>query len=102
MALACGDWQPPAGRAMSCPMTRWRPQDRIRVKALGLHWRDGRLLAAEVTGDSGAIKGYRPLGGSVEFGETARSAVIREFREELGIGISVISATELPSLSFSS
>ncbi|MBI1649713.1 NUDIX hydrolase [Hyphomicrobium sulfonivorans] len=68
-------------------MTIWRPpaQIRIRVKALGLHWRDGRLLAAEVYDDSGRIKGVRPLGGSVEFGETARTAVVREFREELGI-----------------
>ncbi|MFD1331628.1 NUDIX hydrolase [Methylopila musalis] len=71
-------------------MTVWRPPSRIRVKALGLHWRDGRLLAAEVPDDAGRVKGVRPLGGSVEFGETARAAVIREFREELGIDVSVV------------
>lgn len=71
-------------------MSIWRPQDRIRVKALGLHWRDGRLLAAEIYDDAGRIKGVRPFGGGVEFGETARNAVIREFKEELGIGLTAI------------
>lgn len=68
-------------------MNTWRPPSRIRVKALGLHWRDGRLLAAEVYDDAGRVKGVRPLGGGVEFGETSRAAVIREFKEELGIDV---------------
>jgi 8-oxo-dGTP pyrophosphatase MutT (NUDIX family) len=71
-------------------MTTWRPAPRIRFKALGLHWRSGRLLAAEVLDDSGRVKGVRPLGGSVEFGETAEAAVIREFHEELGIAVEVV------------
>lgn len=66
-------------------MNTWRPSPRIRFKALGLHWRGDRLLAAEVLDDAGHVKGVRPLGGTVEFGETAEAAVIREFREELGI-----------------
>ena len=66
-------------------MTRWRPSDRIRFKAIGLHWREGRLLAVEVLDDAGRLKGVRPLGGSVEFGETARDALVRELREELGV-----------------
>lgn len=68
-------------------MTPWRPAPRIRLKALGLHWRGDRLLAAEVLDDAGRVKGVRPLGGSVEFGETAEAAVLREFREELGITV---------------
>lgn len=71
-------------------MTSWRPAPRIRLKALGLHWRDDRLLAAEVMDDAGRVKGVRPLGGSVEFGETAEAAVIREFQEELGITVKVL------------
>lgn len=70
-------------------MTTWRPHAHIRVVALGLHWRDGRLLAAEVRDDAGRIKGVRPLGGEVEFGETWRAALEREFNEELGIEISL-------------
>lgn len=57
---------------------------------MGLHWRQGRLLAFEVHDDAGKVKGVRPLGGSVEFGEPAREAVIREFKEELGIDITIV------------
>lgn len=60
------------------------------MKALGLHWRGDRLLAAEVLDDAGHVKGVRPLGGTVEFGETAEEAVIREFQEELGILVKTI------------
>ncbi|MEX0285700.1 MAG: NUDIX hydrolase [Paracoccaceae bacterium] len=70
-------------------MTIWRPHPNIRVKALGLHWRGSSLLAAEVLDDQGRVKGVRPLGGSVEFGETAEQAVVREFEEELGIVVRV-------------
>lgn len=71
-------------------MTTWRPAPTIRLKALGLHWRGDRLLAAEVLDDAGRVKGVRPLGGSVEFGETAEAAVIREFQEELGIKVKTL------------
>ena len=72
-------------------MSTWRPSSRIRFKALGLHWRDGRLLAAEVLDDAGHVKGVRPLGGTVEFGEKAELAVVREFQEELGITVETVS-----------
>lgn len=68
-------------------MVTWRPAPAIRFKALGLHWRGTRLLAAEVLDDAGRVKGVRPLGGSVDFGESAEAAVIREFLEELGIAV---------------
>lgn len=72
-------------------MTTWRPHPRIRVVAIGLHWRDGRLLAAEVRDDAGRLKGVRPLGGEIEFGENWQAALMREFNEELGIGVSITS-----------
>lgn len=56
------------------------------MKALGLHWRGNRLVACEGLDDAGAVKGVRPLG------ETAEAAVIREFREELGITVTTIGA----------
>ena len=37
-----------------------------------------------VKDDSGAVKGWRPLGGTIEFGESAEEAVAREFLEEIG------------------
>ncbi|MBN9082225.1 MAG: DNA mismatch repair protein MutT [Rhizobiales bacterium 62-17] len=70
-------------------MTLWRPPSAIRVKVLGLVWRDKRLLAAEVETDTGLIKGVRPLGGSVEYGESREQALHREFREELGTAIAI-------------
>lgn len=70
-------------------MHTWRPAQSIRVKALGLHWRGNALLAAEVYDDAGKLKGVRPLGGTLEFGETAETALCREFQEELGVHITV-------------
>jgi len=70
-------------------MNTWRPAPGIVVKSLGLHWRSGRLLAMEVLNDAGDIKGARPLGGTVEFGETWQDALLREFKEELNIEVSI-------------
>jgi hypothetical protein len=71
-------------------MHTWRPASTIRFKALGLQWRGDRLLASEVYDDAGRLKGVRPLGGTVEFGETAEAALIREFQEELGIEVNIV------------
>jgi 8-oxo-dGTP pyrophosphatase MutT (NUDIX family) len=71
-------------------MTLRRPSSAIRVKALGLHWRDGCLLASEVNRDDGTLKGVRPQGETVEFGETWQDALIREFQEEIGVGVELI------------
>ncbi|MBX4977439.1 NUDIX domain-containing protein [Rhizobium lentis] len=71
-------------------MTVWRPPQQIRVKVIGLAWRKDQLLAAEVEDDSGRIKGVRPLGGSIEFGETREEALHREIREELDTEIRIV------------
>ncbi|MGO7547141.1 NUDIX hydrolase [Rhizobium leguminosarum] len=71
-------------------MTVWRPSQQIRVKVIGLAWRKDQLLAAEVENDSGRIKGVRPLGGAIEFGESREEALHREFQEELETDIRIV------------
>jgi len=56
----------------------------IRVLALCLFSRDGKVLGAK---GIDPVKGevfFRPFGGGVEFGESAEQALRREIREELG------------------
>lgn len=76
-------------------MRTGQPSPKISVKAIGVLWRAGRLLAAEVRDRAGHLSGVRPLGGSVEFGETAEAAVIREFQEELGLAVTSIGPPEI-------
>lgn len=71
-------------------MTVWRPSQQIKVKVIGLAWRGDRLLAAEVEDDRGCIKGVRPLGGAIEFGESPEQALHREFQEELETAIRIV------------
>ncbi|MCI0397532.1 MAG: NUDIX hydrolase [Chloroflexi bacterium] len=60
----------------------------IRALAICVFRRDGRILVFE---GHDTVKGkvfYRPLGGSVEFGEYSRETIIREMQEELNAEIS--------------
>jgi 8-oxo-dGTP pyrophosphatase MutT (NUDIX family) len=65
-------------------MTADRPRGLVRAIAIGVIRDEERLFVAEghdlVTGETF----YRPLGGSIEFGETGAEAVQREFVEESG------------------
>ncbi|MBI1685512.1 NUDIX hydrolase [Caulobacter hibisci] len=70
-------------------MSSWRPKQAVRVVAIGLLRDEGRLLVAEVCNDDGSVKGWRPLGGGVEFGETSEQTLRREFLEETGFAIEV-------------
>jgi hypothetical protein len=70
-------------------MTVWSPPAGIRVKVLGLAWRGDALLLGEVEDSSGRVKGLRPLGGTVEFGEPREATLRREFQEELGCDVTI-------------
>jgi ADP-ribose pyrophosphatase YjhB (NUDIX family) len=67
----------------------WRPRQSIRSIAVAVIQKEGRLLLMDVKGDDGQHKGWRPLGGEIEFGETAQDAVTRELLEETGLSIEV-------------
>jgi len=71
-------------------MIKWRPANTITVKALALIWQDDALLLTDIHDDTGRVKGMRPLGGTVEFGEPWRDALQREFLEELGARITLL------------
>jgi 8-oxo-dGTP pyrophosphatase MutT (NUDIX family) len=57
---------------------------RPRPIALAVIRDRGRLLVFEVADPVRGITGYRPLGGSIEFGERGHDTVAREMREEIG------------------
>jgi ADP-ribose pyrophosphatase YjhB (NUDIX family) len=75
--------------------SRWRPVEAVRVVAIGIARRDNRLLAVEVLDDDGALKGWRPPGGGVNFMELAADALKREIREELGCDLRIEVAPEV-------
>jgi ADP-ribose pyrophosphatase YjhB (NUDIX family) len=60
----------------------------IKIKAFALIRRDAEILVEEVL-EEGVVKGYRPLGGTVEFGELSQNTLKREFIEELNAEILV-------------
>jgi 8-oxo-dGTP diphosphatase len=51
--------------------------------------RDGCLLAARRSAPSALAGGWELAGGKVEPGESEHDALVREIREELGVGITV-------------
>lgn len=55
-----------------------------RPVALALLRRRDEILVHPVTELDGTIIGRRPPGGTIEFGESGRDALVREIREELG------------------
>ena len=60
---------------------------RIRPIAICLFRHNNRILVSEGFDSIRQDYYYRPLGGSIEYGETSREAVAREIREELGAEI---------------
>ena len=58
---------------------------KINVRACGVCLREGEVLLHRVEGDSF----YGLIGGRVKAGETSEQAIIREYKEELNIEITV-------------
>ena len=56
----------------------------IRPIAICVFHHDGRILAAEHYEPVKRQRFYRPLGGSIEFGEYSAATIQRELQEELG------------------
>jgi 8-oxo-dGTP pyrophosphatase MutT (NUDIX family) len=65
----------------------------IRPVALALVADLERLLLMRVEDADTGSTGYRPLGGTIEFGEYGAETVAREFREELGTAVTSRSGT---------
>ncbi|PFO77120.1 NUDIX hydrolase [Bacillus cereus] len=59
-----------------------------RAKAFGIALHNERILVQEYMTESETY--YRPLGGSIEFGEKSNETVIREWKEELGTQVEVM------------
>lgn len=60
---------------------------KIRPIAICLFRHNGRILAAEGYDALKQQPFYRPLGGSIEFGERGEETIVREIWEELGVEV---------------
>jgi 8-oxo-dGTP pyrophosphatase MutT (NUDIX family) len=69
----------------------WIPPRRIRPIVVCVVRRDDSILVFEGYDGVKDETFYRPLGGSIEFGESAIEAVVREFREEIGADLTDLS-----------
>ena len=63
-----------------------------RVVSLGVVFRDECILVQELSGrhSKGTGTHYRPIGGTIEYGEKSIDTVMREFDEEIGMAVEVI------------
>lgn len=62
---------------------------RTRLRVMGLCWQNERLLLLNMGGLNAENTLWIPPGGGVNFGEAAAQAVVREFKEETGLDVSV-------------
>lgn len=64
-------------------------ENRVRVRSCGVLIEDSKLLLVELFSPVTNNWVWIPPGGEVEFGESLEETVIREFKEETGLTISV-------------
>ena len=64
-----------------------------RAKALGIVIFENKILLEEFTGKHSKGTGiyYRPLGGTIEYGEKSNETIIREYKEEIGVDVEIVS-----------
>jgi 8-oxo-dGTP pyrophosphatase MutT (NUDIX family) len=67
-------------------------QKRIKVKSLAWLENEGMLFVVKIFDTFKNEDFYRPIGGTVEFGESALQALQREVAEEMNTRVSVIAA----------
>ncbi|NLP49810.1 NUDIX domain-containing protein [Bacillus sp. RO1] len=62
-----------------------------RANTLGIIVKDNYILLEEQAGkhSKGIGSYYRPIGGTIEFGERSNETLVREFTEELGVDVVV-------------
>lgn len=60
-----------------------------RAKTLGILLYNNQILVEEFQGKHSTGEGtyYRPIGGSIEYGEKSADALVREYEEELNVDI---------------
>ncbi len=61
----------------------------IRVRVAGIFRENNKILLVKLTSPISGEKIWSPPGGGVEFKETLQQALIREFKEETSLNISV-------------
>jgi 8-oxo-dGTP pyrophosphatase MutT (NUDIX family) len=70
------------------------PKRRVRALAICLFSHEGRILASEGFDPLKNETFYRPLGGRIEFGETAAETVRRELLEEIQAEVTALEYLE--------
>ena len=65
-------------------------KNQIRPIAISIVRNNDKILAYERQNDFSKEKFYRLVGGCIEFGETSKTALKREFQEELSLNLSNI------------
>ncbi|MEQ8473193.1 MAG: NUDIX hydrolase [Marinoscillum sp.] len=64
-------------------------KQKVRVRACGILIKDNSILMLKHVGIGNAGHLWAPPGGGVEFNESCEQAVIKEFKEETGLNVSI-------------